>query len=567
MGFPSSKQISTFLFLTALSTTAFAAPKLRLTTTTVGPISVAQGQNGALQTIGAYNAGDGSLNLSVSSDSPWLAAQLSSNRACSNDPTKLCTGINLVLATANLPKGIVTGTVRVTDPNALDAPQDVTVTVQVGGGVPDSISFYAPPNGSSLKQSIKTSNSIKASAISNPSSGVTMTVVTSGGGSFATSFGFDVVVNAAGSAAEAVYNGTINVSGSTISTDNKNVPVRIQVTKAPIVAPTPASVVFKLANGSAAQAQNVNFINTGMTDLAVTGADPGSTAWLSATVNGTTVAVGADPTGLSNGTYTGTITVASNAANPVTIPVTLVVADPAPAISLYQTLASVANSVPSTDPVALGDVVTVNGEQLTTQSAQAADQTQPLPTSLGGATVYVNDIAAPIIAVSANQIAFQIPYEVNPGDAAVRVDRDGFTGNSLYVSILPAKPRVTTIVNQNGTTVGLAGAGPQAPVSRGDTLTFTGYGFGQTNPSVASGTPAPDGSSLDPATMVNFSSGGLFGANASAAPVSASLVSGAIGVYQITVTVPTNAPVGTNIAATIALPNTPQSNPVYLSIQ
>ena len=47
MGFPSIKQYLLILLVTAVSsTTALAAPKLRLSTTTLGPVSIAQGQNG-----------------------------------------------------------------------------------------------------------------------------------------------------------------------------------------------------------------------------------------------------------------------------------------------------------------------------------------------------------------------------------------------------------------------------------------------------------------------------------------------------------------------------------------
>ena len=40
---------------------ALAAPKLRLTATTVGPVSITAGSNGASQSVDAFNAGDGSL--------------------------------------------------------------------------------------------------------------------------------------------------------------------------------------------------------------------------------------------------------------------------------------------------------------------------------------------------------------------------------------------------------------------------------------------------------------------------------------------------------------------------
>ena len=188
-----------------------------------------------------------------------------------------------------------------------------------------------------------------------------------------------------------------------------------------------------------------------------------------------------------------------------------------------------------------------------------------MPTSLGGATVYVNDIAAPIFSVSSSSIQFQVPYEVNWGDATVRVDRDGTTGNTLSLAILPAAPRVTSVQNQNGVTVATA-AGPQATVAVGDTLTFFGYGFGQTGPAVSSGTPAPDGSTLDPSLIVRFSTGGLFGLNLTVSPQSANLVTGSIGLYQVAVQVPDNTPHGASIPITIELPGVAASKPVYLNI-
>lgn len=565
MGFPSLKQYSLFVFLTVLSsTTALAVPKLRLSTTTLGPVSIAQGQNGKTQSLGAYNDGDGDLSLSFSSSVPWLTAQPGSNIPCSNNPGKTCLGINVSLATSALPRGTVTGTLRVTDPNALDAPQDVIVTVQIGGGVPNSLSFYVAPNGSSAKQSIKTSNSFFASA-TQPGGGVTLTLVSNGGGSFATTFGYDVVVSAKPGTNEAMYSALLNVTGSAIATDNKPVPINVQVTSLPIALPSPASLYFKVASSGTPQTSDVNFSNSGLTDLTVTGADPGGAAWLTAQVNGNTVTAAADPTGLANGIYTGNLTIASNAVNPLVVPVTLEVVDPGPPVSKFQTVVSVAGSAPSSDAVALGDVVTIQGELFTAQSTQSADATQPLPTTLGGATVYVNDIATPIFSIASNKIQFQIPYEVSSGNATVRVDRDGTTGNTLSLAILPAAPRITSVQNQNGVTVSTPG-GSQATVAVGDTLTFWGYGFGPTNPGVASGTPAPDGSALDPSLVVRFSSGGLFGLNITVSPLQANLVTGSIGLYQVVVPVPANTPHGSTIPVTVELPGVASSKAVYLNI-
>src|SRR5213078_1536918 len=126
------------------------APTLRLSSATSGPVSVAVGSNGSGQTVQATNIGDGALALSLSSSVPWIAPALGAAAPCSAFPTS-CIPIQIGLQTASLAKGIYTGVVTVSDPNAVDAPQDITVTVQVGGAVPDKVDLYVAPNGSTAE--------------------------------------------------------------------------------------------------------------------------------------------------------------------------------------------------------------------------------------------------------------------------------------------------------------------------------------------------------------------------------------------------------------------------------
>ncbi len=76
-----------------------------------------------------------------------------------------------------------------------------------------------------------------------------------------------------------------------------------------------------------------------------------------------------------------------------------------------------------------GDIVLIRGEQFTTAAATNATKA-PLPTTLSGATVYVNGVAAPLFYVAGShivnqggQITFQIPYGTPAGQATIRVDR------------------------------------------------------------------------------------------------------------------------------------------------
>ena len=46
---------------------------------------------------------------------------------------KTCSTIDVTVNTTGLPQGLTTGFLTVKDPNAVDAPQVLTVTVRVGG--------------------------------------------------------------------------------------------------------------------------------------------------------------------------------------------------------------------------------------------------------------------------------------------------------------------------------------------------------------------------------------------------------------------------------------------------
>src|ERR1035437_8833762 len=99
------------------------------------PINIDVGQNGPALSASAVNIGDGTLSLGASANVPWIATSI------------VGANIQLALNTASLAKGIYTGIVTVTAVNAIDSPQAIPVTVQMGGGLPDSITFYFGPNG------------------------------------------------------------------------------------------------------------------------------------------------------------------------------------------------------------------------------------------------------------------------------------------------------------------------------------------------------------------------------------------------------------------------------------
>jgi uncharacterized protein (TIGR03437 family) len=310
--------------------------------------------------------------------------------------------------------------------------------------------------------------------------------------------------------------------------------------------------VFRIAQGALKQTQTISITNSGLGTLSITGATATSTGnWLSADLvpNSTSIAVSADPGSLAAGSYQGTVSIAANAANaPVTIPVQFDVIAAAPPVSFFK--GAVNNSAEeSPDVLAQGTIVGLYGEQFTLGAPQTTGL--PLPTSVAGTTVFVNDQQAPIFYSSYGQINFQIPYNAATGPGVVRVDRSGQRGNNISVTIVPSAPRILLfgkygiVINQDGSLAIPTAAGGH-PAKAGDVLVVYAIGLGQTTPSVTAGTAAPG----DPLAMVPsigkvlFGGGGFAGDPIQVTPSFAGLTPGYAGLYQINVAVPAGLPPG-----------------------
>jgi uncharacterized protein (TIGR03437 family) len=557
-----------------------AAPTLRLNTAAVGPITIATGQNGPAQEVDANNAGDGSLSLTTSANVAWIATSLGTPKNCYI--VGACLPIQIALNTATLAKGKYTGIITVSDPNAIDAPQTIVVTIQIGGGVPDSLDLYVPPN-SSASSSFITIGQV-STAVTNPSGGPTLSIATSGGGSFSFSISFQVTARVPANTPENDYHGSIAFTGATVSSDNKTVPVTVHVTSQPIATITPTALQFNVAQGAAKVDKWIQLTNAGLGTLSVTGATATGGSWLSVKTNGNLVILTGDPTGLSPGPNQGSVTISSNAKNgPFTIPVEMDVVPLAAPTTFFQGVRDNALFAIG-DPVAPGGIVEVVGEQFTTGPAVQA-QMLPLGTALGGATVFVNNEPAPIYYASAShvvnpggQINFQVPYDIPAGEAVVRVDRDGQRGNSISVRIVADAPRLLVFGPGQGSLAGYAiavlgdnvtfpiptTAGvPSRPAKVGDAVTFYALGFGQTNPPVTAGVGAPGSEPLarvGPAKVIFGQSG------TGTDPFYAGLTPSSVGLYQINVIVPAFAPTGDRVPVYVATGGV-FSNIVNIAIQ
>lgn len=557
---------SSFVFLACCP--LFGAAKLRLDNTTVGPISIATGANGPTQTINASNAGDGALGLSASSNANWLSPTIAAFQPCGLLGN--CNPIRISLNAASLAKGTYTGMVTISDPNAIDAPQTITVTVNVGGGVPDAITMYVPNNGTPVTQIFSTGGRVTPT-VTQPPNGPSLSLALPSGGSFASTFSYTLTAQAGPGVAAQTYNGSMNVSGSPVANENKNVPITLNVTSQPVAVLSPASLSFRVAANAFKQTQYVFVNNPGSGTLTISGATPstasGGSSWLTATAGPGYVGITVDPTGLQPNTYTGSVAIASNAANAaVNVPVTFAVVASAPPV--VRAGAVVNNATFSGDTLAQGDFPALFGEQLTNGDAIVATNA-PYPTSAGGATVYINDQPVPVYYVSANQINFLVPYETRTGDGTLRVDRDGQRGNTVSIRIAPTSPKLLLAANVKGEKVSTALGGALIPVRPGDVLVMYGFGFGATSPAVPTNTatPASPLSYVPGTNNVFFGFGGLFQNPVSTAPQFIGLSPTFISAfYQINVQIPANAPLGPAVPVYIQ-GNVGTTNQLLLNIQ
>lgn len=579
MGLVSRGTLRWVLLFSAVVCPLAAAPKLRLVETTLGPVSVAQGSAGPTRTVEAYNGGDGALSLAVSSSVSWAVASVGAPRNCFSR-AGACLPIQVALNTASLARGSYTGTITVSDPNALDAPQTITVTVLAGGGVPDRLDLFVAPNGSTA-ETVFTTNSTLQTRASTDSGGNWLVVVLDGVGSFQFAVPYRVAAKHLDGMAEGTYRGSVTITGSNLAADNKTVPVSLQVTSRPIARAAPASLVLRYAQNSGKQRVNISVSNRGLGSLSIASATAAtSTAggnWLSAEpVAGYAVVQAViDTAAVAPGSYQGTVSIATNAINGTLVaPVQLEVIAQGPPRALGQ--GAVNNATFETgEPLAQGVIAAVFGEQFTFKDPASAAEL-PLKDELGGVRVLVNDKPAPLYYVSYGQINFQVPYDAPPGEAVVRVERDGQRGNPISAAVGSSYPRLLRlgigdygiIVNQDGsfpipTTPGIA----SRPARAGDALVIYAIGFGQTTPAVASGVGAP----LDPLARIEppfvaYFGGGWLSYGVVVEPLFLGLTPNFVGLYQINVVVPPDPPKGDHVRFAIQRGGF-SSNPIEIAIQ
>jgi uncharacterized protein (TIGR03437 family) len=515
--------------LAFLCAPVMAAPMLRLSTSALvwGP------GDAATLTVCAFNAGDGTLalNASVASGNKWLTVTVGTPQACPGDG-RPSIPLQFMVDLSSLPRGTFTASVTVSDPGAIDAPQVVTATAEVGGGDPVVIDQYVAP-GTQRVVPIHTGDNVSW-CFARSCSGPSVMASTQDGGTW-----LAVAYNSVGtllfpetayvhlapptSMTPGTYSGSVAVNNYAIRT----IPVTMRVTTQPIAVPSTDQIQLRLAEGGPAAAypflQPVTLANSGMGTLEVQGV-AATGQGVSAYQYGELAVVTVDPGSRGPGIYDdGVVTIQCNGANcPVHVPVTLEVVPRASPVIAYRGVVDNATFDPSY-AVAPGDVCILRGEQLSL-SDPATAVGFPLPTNLGGASVLVNDAQAPLYYTSFGQIAFQMPYSTVTGAALVRVERDGQIGNTVTVNVVARAPQLVVV-----TDAAYQLRDANHPTKAGETLVLWAIGLGATNPPVEAGAAAP----LSPPAVA-----------AEVTPAFAGLSGGSAGLYQVIVAMPADVPKG-----------------------
>jgi uncharacterized protein (TIGR03437 family) len=333
--------------------------------------------------------------------------------------------------------------------------------------------------------------------------------------------------------------------------------------------------MLKGVQGAIKQTATIAISNAGQGTLTVSGvtAKAASGSWLSAqSVNsGAAVTITADPASLTPDTYPGTVTIASNAANAsVVIPVQFIVE--AQSVPLSFAGGAVNNGTfAAGEALAQGDIAAVFGDQFTLGDL-AYPSGLPLPTTVKDTQVLVNNILAPLYFISNGQVDFEVPFEVPPGAATLRVVRGGQQGNLIAVNIAASAPRFLLLaggpyaVLNTPDTPPLVTGDPAHPAKAGDVVIAYVIGLGQTTPSVKTGEGAPTSPLAKvPNVKACLGQDSPFSKADCFTPDFAGLAPGFVGLYQLNVKIPGGLPSG-DLAFYFTVGNIP-SNVVQIRLQ
>jgi uncharacterized protein (TIGR03437 family) len=415
---------------------------------------------------------------------------------------------NQVVVSVN-PQGIspqvCSGNVTLTVPGSTAAPLLIPVTFNVSTNALLSVSQPAINVTALAGATTTTVQTVSVTSTNNTALAFSATASTSPAGlswlgvtpnSGSTPNNLQVTVNPT-SLGVGIYTGSITVSSSVQNVPALTIPVTLTVVASTAVA-TPTTLTFTQAAGAAApagQSVTVAGVPSGTT-IGVIATALSGTGWLTATASGDTVTVTANGFQLTQGTYSGVVTVIvpGAGASPLYIPVTLDVTPATSAIALSTNSASFTVLAGS---MSIPDSQTVQVTSTTTGTS--VPFTASYVPSSGGNFLTVTPSSGNTPAVLTLAVNAAVSSTLSAGTYTGTVQVSSGTGAVQTVG-------VTLLVSPAGTPVVLSivsGASLQpGSVSPGDIVTIFGNGIGPATP--ATGTSfTPSSTNTVATTLAN----------------------------------------------------------------
>ncbi|HZT28993.1 MAG TPA: hypothetical protein VFA33_03855 [Bryobacteraceae bacterium] len=297
---------------------------------TPNPVPVTVGSTGSTLTYSAVPSASW-ITVSPTSGSTGGSVNVGIN------PSQLPTGVSNPTGTVNFtaPNSVNSSTPKVlnvsvavsTLPSIVVSTSPIQVSYQIGGATPTLSPLQVTSSGTSFTFS-------SAASVTSPPGGTWLTVNQSG----STTPGSITPVITPTGLTPGTYSGQLTVTASGVTNSPQNIPVTLTVTGPPALQ-APASLTFTYASpGTPPAAQNLSVTSSAgaAVPISFTAAPGSGSAWLSVSpstvqTTPTTLGVSVNTSGLSAGTYNGSVVLTATTASStttLTVPVTLTITSP-----------------------------------------------------------------------------------------------------------------------------------------------------------------------------------------------------------------------------------------------
>jgi len=204
--------------------------------------------------------------------------------------------------------------------------------------------------------------------------------------------------------------------------------------------------------------------------------------------------------------------------------------------------------------VAAGSIVSIFGSNLANSTVTAGSV--PLQTTLGGVTVRIGGIAAPLFFVSAGQINAQVPWAVATGTSTLTVSNGAATSTPVSVTVQDSSPGLFSqasdgrgpgaVLNYVPERQAYVTNTPGATINPSGIVSIYGTGFGRVT------SPPADGAAAGAATQTTIVTPVVMIGGRQATIRSSGLAPNYVGLYQINAVIPTGTPEGCYLPVTVA---------------